>query len=150
MGRKKLPGLVRRGNLWHVDKHIGGRRVCESTGAAHLEEAQRYLARLMETNRQAQVYGIRPSRTFEEAAAKFVVENQHKRSIGDDVCRLKDLMPFIGEIPLHHVHMGTLQPWIAHKRKQGRTVGTINNGLQVVPRIANLAAGEWVDEQGLT
>ena len=30
------------------------------------------------------------------------------------------------------------------------TVGTINNGLQVVRRIVNLAAGEWVDENGLT
>jgi integrase len=29
-------------------------------------------------------------------------------------------------------------------------LGTINNGLQVVRRIGNLAAGEWVDEEGLT
>ena len=36
----------------------------------------------MEQIRQAQVYGVRPTRTFEQAAAKFVLENQHKRSIG--------------------------------------------------------------------
>jgi hypothetical protein len=104
----------------------------------------------MEQVRQAQVYGVRPSRTFEQAAAKFVLENQHKRSISDDVCRLKGLMPFIGGVPVDRLHMGTMQVWIAHKRKQGRAVGTINNGLQVVRRICNLAAGEWVDDQGLT
>ena len=29
-------------------------------------------------------------------------------------------------------------------------MGTINHGLQVVRRIMNLAAGEWVDDHGLT
>lgn len=150
MGRKTIPGLIWRGGVWHVDKRICGRRVCQSTGTSEIQEAERFLARLMEQTRQAHVYGVRPSRTFEQAAAKFVLENQHKRSIGDDVCRLKDLMPFIGKVHLDRLHMGTLQSWIAYKRGQGRKVGTINNGLQVVRRIVNLAAAEWVDEQGLT
>ena len=147
MGRKQVPGLIMRAALWHIDKRIGGRRVCQSTRTGDIQEAERFLAKLMEEIRQALVYGVRPARTFEQAAAKFVLENQHKRSIGDDVCRLKDLMPFIGAISLDRLHIGTLQPWITHKRNQGRTVGTINNGLQVVRRIVNLAAGEWVDEQ---
>jgi integrase len=150
MGRKDVPGLVMRAGVWHVDKRICGRRICQSTGTANIQEAEHFLARLMEQTRQAQVYGVRPTRTFEQAAAKFVLECQHKRSIGDDVCRLKDLMPFIGGVSLDRLHMGTMRSWIAHKRTQGRSVGTINNGLQVVRRIANLAAGEWVDEQGLT
>jgi integrase len=104
----------------------------------------------MEQTRQAQVYGVRPARTFAQAAAKLVLENQHKRSIADDVSRLKDLIPFIGSMQVDRLHIGSLQPWIAHKRKQGRQTGTINNGLQVVRRILHLAAGEWVDEQGLT
>jgi integrase len=104
----------------------------------------------MEETRQAQIYGVRPSRTFEQAAAKFVIENQHKRSIDDDAGRLKGLMSWIGHLPLDSIHMGSLQPWIAHRRKEGAAAGTINHGLQIVRRIANLAAGEWVDDQGLT
>ena len=150
MGRKKVPGLVKRGGVWHVDKHIGGRRVCESTGAAHLEEAERYLARLMEATRQAQVYGVRPSRSFEEAAAKFVLENQHKRSLDDDILQLKLLMPWIGRESIDRLHLGTLQPWIEHRRRESKATGTINHGLKIVRRILNLAASEWVDEQGLT
>src|SRR5262249_20267420 len=102
MGRKKVPGLVKRGGIWHGGKHIGGRRVCESTGAARLEEAERYLVRLMEETRQAQIYGVRPFRAFEEAAAKYVLENQHKRSLGDDILQLKLLMPWIGRVPMDH------------------------------------------------
>ena len=48
------------------------------------------------------------------------------------------------------LHLGSLQPWIADRRGSGVSVGTINHGLQIVRRILNLAAGEWMDEQGLT
>jgi integrase len=104
----------------------------------------------MEETRQAQIYGVRPSRSFEQAAAKFVIDNQHKRSIDDDIGRLNGLMPWIGAMPLDKIHMGSLQPWIEHRRKDGVSAGTINHGLQIVRRIMNLAAGEWVDELGLT
>lgn len=89
----------------------------------------------MEETRQAQIYGVRPSRSFEQAAAKFVIDNQHKRSIDDDIGRLKVLMPWIGAMPLDKIHMGSLQPWIEHRRKEGVSAGTINHGLQVVRRI---------------
>ena len=150
MGRKKAPGLRFRSGVWHVDKRIGGRRVCESTGAASFEEAEQFLARLTEEMRQARVYGVRPSRTFEKAAAKFVLENQHKRSIGSDVMRLKQLMPHIGQVSLDKVHRGTLQPYVEARTREGVAAGTINHGLKVARHILNLAAQEWVDENGLT
>jgi integrase len=104
----------------------------------------------MEEIRQAQIYGVRPVHTFEQAAAKFVQENQHKRSIGDDVARLKGLMPWIGRFALDRIHMGALQPWIEHRSQAGIAIGTINHGLQIIRRILNLASAEWMDEQGLT
>jgi integrase len=79
-----------------------------------------------------------------------VRENQHKRSIADDIMHLKLLMPWIGHRPIDHLHVGTLQPWIEYRQREGKAVGTINHGLKVVRRILNLAASEWVDEQGLT
>jgi integrase len=150
MGRKRPPGLVRRDSIWHIDKRIGGQRVCRSTGTADLEEAEWFLARLTEESRQALVYGVRPSRTFAKAAAKFVMENQHKRSLESDIGRLKHLMPWIGDVPLERIHRGTLQPWLEYRQKEGVSTGTINHGLKVVRRILNLAAGEWMDEHGLT
>lgn len=150
MGRKQVPGLIMRAGLWHIDKRIGGRRVCQSTGTADIQEAERYLARVMEQTRQAQVYGVRPARTFEQAAAKFVLENQHKRSIADDVSQLRQLVPWLGQTPLDRIHMGTFQRWIEQRRATGKAVGTINHGIKVVRRILNLAASDWVDEHGMT
>jgi hypothetical protein len=71
-----------------------------------------------------------------------VIENHHKRSIDDDVSRLKGLMPWTGRLPLDEIHMGSLQPWIEHRRNKGVSAGTINHGLQVVRRIINLAASD--------
>ena len=106
MGRKRVPGLIMRAGIWHIDKRILGRRVCQSTGTAQLDEAERYLARVMEETRQAQIYGVRPSRTFEQAAAKFVLEYQHKRSLVEDMVQLQALMPWIGHVTLDRIHIG--------------------------------------------
>ena len=40
MGRRRTPGLIKLGEIWHIDKQIRGRRVCESTGTGNLEEAE--------------------------------------------------------------------------------------------------------------
>ncbi len=150
MARKKTPGLIKRSGAWYIDKRINGRRICQSTGTDKLEEAERYLARLIEQARQAAVYGVRPQRTFEQAAAKFILENQHKRSLHSDIGRLKLLMPWIGTVHIDKIHTGTLQPWIEQRRSEGIATGTVNHGLKVVRHILNLAAAEWVDEYGMT
>ncbi len=150
MGRKRTPGLAYRDGVWHIDKRIGRRRVCESIGTASLNEAERYVARLVEEDRKARQFGVRPTRTFEQAAAKYLLENEHKRSLRDDISRLKGLVSAIGQVSLDKVHSGALQPWIAERRQQGIAAGTINHALKLVRRILSLAAQEWMDEHGLT
>lgn len=150
MGRKRTPGLYKRGDTWYIDKQVSGIRISESTGTNQLEEAERYLANRIEHIRQARVYGVRPKRTFREAATKYLIENQHKRSIVDDALHLKQLDVYIGDLTLEQVHMGTLQNFIQVRRNEGRKGKTINLALGVVRQILNLAASEWLDEFGLT
>ena len=104
----------------------------------------------MEETRQAQIYGVRPARTFEQAAAKFVLENQHKRSIASDIVQLRLLMPWIGSLPLDRINGGVMRPWVDWRRKEGKSAGTVNHGLKIVRRILNLSASEWFDDHGLT
>jgi len=149
MGRKRLPGLYLRGGVWHIDKRVRGSRLCESTGTGDLTEAEAYLARRLEESRQARVFGVRPHRTFRQAATRYLNEAT-KASLQDDALHLKALDPFIGDLRLDQVHMGSLQAFIAHRRRQGVKTRTITHALQVVGHILNLAAGEWLDEHGLT
>jgi integrase len=150
MGRKRMSGLIKRGGIWHIDKKVSGCRICESTGTSNLQEAEKFLIRKLEEIRQAQIYGVRPKRTFREAAIKYVKENTHKASLHDDICQLKQLDRFIGELPLESIHIGSLQTFIEKRKEEGVKVRTINYGLQVIRHILNLSAGEWMDEYGLT
>ena len=81
---------------------------------------------------------------------KFLEENQHKRSIGDDVMLLRQLDPFVGDLMLKQVHMGSLQGFIAKRRSDGVKTRSINNALALGRHILNLSAAEWRDEQGMT
>jgi hypothetical protein len=150
MGRKRIPGLRNRDGIWHIEKQILGIKIHKSTGTSDLKAAELILARRIEETRQAKIFGIRPKRVFREAATRFLEENTHLAGIADYALHLKQLDPFIGDLPLGHVHLGTLQPFIEARRKQGIKTKSINLALGVVRRILNLAARLWRDDNGLT
>ena len=142
---KKIPGLVKRGELWHIDIVINGRRICESTGTGDLQEAERFLAKIIDDIRQVVVYGARPTRTFRMAATKYLQETD-KRSLARDAYCLKNLDPYVGDLDIAHVHMGTLQAYIKSRKTDGIKSGTIARDLAVLRRILTLAARTWRDE----
>lgn len=149
--RKKAGGgLYDREGVWHIDKQVSGIRICESTGTGEREEAERYLARRLEEIRKASVYGVRPSRTFRQAATHYLNENLHKKSIDCDAQDLGILDPFIGDMELRQVHDGTLAEFKSARRKEGVKSSTVNRSLAVVRIILNLCAKQWRDEYGLT
>jgi len=152
MGQTKrtVPGLAKRGDVWHIDKRIGGRRVCESTGETNLQKAEQYLAKKIEDTRKALIFGERPRRTFRWAATKYLEENESKRSIMDDALHLKQLDPFVGDLEIRNVHMGTLRPFIDKRLSDGIKTKSVNLALGVVRHILNVAASDWIDENGLT
>lgn len=152
MGQTKtrMRGLVHRGGIWHIDKTIRGRRLCESTGEHDLSKAEVYLAKRIEETRKALIYGERPVRSFRSAATRYLREHQHQRSIGDYALHLKQLDPFIGDLDIRSVHIGTLGRFIEARRAAGIKTKSINLALAVVRRILNVAASEWMDETGLT
>jgi integrase len=105
---------------------------------------------LTEEIRRTRVYGFRPSRTFTEAATKYLNEST-KATLEQDAYEIAArLKKFIGDMPLDRINMETMKPYIAHRKAQGVKKRTINHGLQIVRHILNLAAGEWFDENGLT
>lgn len=103
----------------------------------------------MDEIRQATVYGVRQKRLFREAATKYLLENQHKRSIATDAIHLKQLDPWIGDKTIDQIHDGTLQSFKTYRLKTVKHK-TINLALEVVRRILNLAARSWRDEHGKT
>lgn len=151
MGRRRIPGLRNRAGIWHIEKQILGQTICESTGTSNLKEAELILAHRIEAVRQAKIFGIRPRRIFREAATRYLEENMHLARISDSARLISQLDPFIGDLYLERVHLGTLKPFIESRRTDGVKTKTINHALSVVRRILNLSARLWRDnETGLT
>jgi len=151
MGRKKTPGLVKRGDMWHIDKSIRGHgRLCESTGTDSLAAAEEYLRQRIEEIR-ARRFQTRPVRLWQDAAAKYLIDNQARASIVDDSYHLEDLNPYIGQLSLQQVHDDTLASFVKARREKGRKTKSINLALGLVRKILNLASRSWRHpDSGLT
>lgn len=117
MGRKQTTGLFKRGDVWHIEKQTLGHRLRESTDTKSFQEAEQYLAKRIEDIRQATIFGVRSKRSFKEAAVRFLSENQHKASINTDAILLKLICPFIGQLTLEQVHIGSLQTFIQAQQR---------------------------------
>lgn len=153
MGRKRTSGITtyqaNSQTFFKIDKVYNGKRIFRR-GLQTIEEAERYIAKCIKEIDDARLYGVRPERSFKEAALRFVEEKAHKRSIHKDIMHLSLLDKYIGQQPLHCVHNGTLQPFIEARKKDGVKNKTINLALEVVRTILNMAAREWQDEHGLS
>ncbi len=149
MGRPQS-GIYRdqQGNWW-VDKVYRGTRLRQCFGQ-DLEEAQNWLIFQLEQLRKSHLFGDRAKRTFDEAAAKYLLEHQDKVSISNDIYLLETLMPYIGHYTLDQIHDGTLQSYVQARKGKGIANKTVNLGLALVRRILNLAARSWRDENGKT
>lgn len=153
MGCKKrnaLSGLRKRNGVWHIEKTVSGTRLFESTGTGDRKQAEQYLIHRLEQIRLGQIYGTRPTHTFEEAATKYLAENRQKRTITEDVRHLEQIKPYIGQIDISKINMLYLQPYITARQREGVKNRTINYALEIVRRILNLASQEWVGEFNLT
>ncbi|MGO8881025.1 MAG: tyrosine-type recombinase/integrase [Desulfomonilaceae bacterium] len=149
--KQKIPGLVLREKTWWIDKKFRGQRICESCRTSDYNQALDYFAFRLNQVREAKTYGVRPKRTFMSAATKYLNETVLK-SLPDYAMNLKIIMPFIGDLYIDQIHMGTagIQQYLKIRRKEGLKARTINKPLQVVRLILNLACNEWIDENGLS
>ena len=145
---KRTPGLRKKGEIWHIEKVIAGQLIRQSTGETELDQAERYLAQLIEQQRKVKVYGERLDRTFNQAAARYVDEYGHKKSLDRDIATLKAIMPYIGEVALLKIHSGTLDDFIKDRKKSGISAGTLNRDMAIVRRVLSLSARLWRDDQG--
>lgn len=134
--------------FWCVDRIYKGTRL--RNRFASFEEAESWLIYQLEQLRQLHLFGTRPKRTFDEAAAKYLLDHQEKVSLPQDIYQLERMMPFIGKLTLDQIHDGTLTAYVKDRKDKGLAHKTINLGLGIVRRILNLAARSWRDENNQT
>ena len=146
----QLSGLRLRNGVWHIDKMVDGKRLYESTKVSSRAEAEKMLIHWLDEIREATVFGVRPPRTFKEAATRYLMENQHKRTISDEAQQIQQLCPRLAtacSIKSICFPYNLILLCVNNKGVKNRT---INHALQIIRHILNLAHQEWYDEFGLT
>ena len=147
MGQRKMSGLCKRGNIWHIDKQIGGKRIQCSTETADLNQAEAVLAYYIEQERKSRIFGEPNQYRFVDAAKRYIKE-ETKKSLDRDIQDLKAVMPFVGNLLLKQVHLGSLQPFIDKRKKASIKSSTVNRTLSVVRSVLRKAASAWRDDNG--
>ena len=149
--RNRMPGLRQKGGIWQIEKRCRfapGGWLRESTGTSSRNKAEQILIRrLAEIEEEARRHEAAIF-TFEEAALRYLEEIAHKSSADTIAMHLDQLFPFIGDLPIAHVHDGTILPFIEHGQERGLSPKTINNMLGVVATVLNRAARVWRDTDG--
>jgi integrase len=128
--------------VWCIDKRVKRfGRLCESTGTADREEAERYLLHRLKELREILVYGERPRRAFREAVAKYLADFAYKKSIAREAAALKNMDPFIGHLTLDRINNDS---FVRYRRaRRHLSVLTRNQKIAVARRILRLTARVW-------
>jgi hypothetical protein len=107
-----------------------------------LKPAELMLAPRIEQIRKASVFGIRPVCIFRGATTRFLEENTHLATLRAYAFHLKEPDPYMGDLPLYQVHMGTLQAYIDRRKKEGK---------RITPSTAGSRCGaSWTCPSGFT
>jgi len=103
------------------------------------------------------VYGVRRMRTWDEAATKFLIDNKDQPSIKLTAHHLKQLHPYLKNLPLTHIDDQALEPFVRDRLKgmvlpcgkQLKPVAprTINISIERVIRVLSLCVRKWRDEE---
>ena len=113
-----------------------------STGTANKRDAQQYHDKLQHERWAQDRLGVKPRRTWDEAAAKWLDETRHKRTHKWDESMLRWFHPYLGGKDLQDVTREMLDQ-VRVKRAKGVQPGTVNRYMALVRAILRRACNEW-------
>ena len=136
-------GLSRRGDVWWVEfTSPNGQRIRQSSGTGDERQAKEYLDRLKVRYWEAQRLGVKPKRSWQEAAVRWVKETSDKRSHDKDVAKLRWLDRYLGRLMLHQVTREVIDQ-IAERKAGESSRSNANRYLALIRSILRRAKDEW-------
>ena len=113
-----------------------------STGTANKRQAQKLHDKLKTERWEQEQLGVKPRRTWDEAAARFLVETTHKRTQAWDKSMLKWFQPLLGGKGLEEINRAFLDE-IRLERSKGVAPVTVNRYMALVRAILRKACFDW-------
>lgn len=139
-------GIYRRpdsGNWWINATLPNGKRIRQSSGTEHREEAHALLAKIkLDAYREAH-FGIKPERSWQEAVIRFLSLKRGLRSFSDvqRICRNLDV--YLGNLSLHQINGDVIWKIVEGEMSKGNKPATVNRYLATVRSLLRMARDEW-------
>ncbi|WP_245616494.1 tyrosine-type recombinase/integrase [Paraburkholderia acidipaludis] len=126
----------------------GGKRIRQTTGTTNQKEAQEYHDKIKHDLWRASRLGERPSRTFDEAALRFLQENVGKPDYGNKVLHLRHFREHFGGRKLETLtrkDILTALPTVSRRTREPRPVSAATKKLYLstIRVLLNTAVNEW-------
>lgn len=136
--------LVKRGGTWWIDVAApNGERVRRSTGTANKSLAKEFHDRLKSELWRIAYLGDKPRQTWNDGVVRWLKEQSHKTTIGEDVTKLRWLDRFLGGKELAAITRPLIDRITDAKLAEGHSNATVNRTLEVLRAILRKCVNEW-------
>lgn len=138
--RKNTKGLYQRNGIWYFDITTpSGKRIRQSTQTKDQRQAQELHDQLKHDLWRQEKLGEKPTYTWDEACLRWLEEMQHKKSLSDDLTKIKKLTEFRG-LPLQEVNRILVHDTIS---RLPLSIASKNRYLAFVRSVLNKCVHEW-------
>lgn len=140
-------GLSKRGDVWWIDFTTpNGQRIRRSAGTDDEAQALEYHDRLKVQYWEEQRLGVKPDRSWQDAAVRWVKETSYKRTHGKDIAKLRWLDRYLGHLMLSQVTRDVVDA-IGERKAKATSQANANRYLALIRSILRRAKfdWEWVD-----
>jgi integrase len=136
--------LKKRGAVWWIDVvSPSGERIRRTTGTAVKALAQELHDQVKVELWRIDKLGAKPPRTWNEAAVRWLKENQHKATASEDVAKLRWLDRYLRDRELSAIDRSLIDRVTAEKLAQGLSNATVNRTLELLRAVLRKCVNEW-------
>lgn len=132
-------------SFWYVEyRDADGQKARRSTGTTDRQEAEEVEAKWRLEARQQRLWGTQPAFTYDDMMLRYLQETQGiKRSAERDAWSAKQLQRFFSGYVLSKLKRAEVRQYIAMRKAEGVTGGTINRELGLLSSALNRARHDW-------
>ena len=136
--------LRKRGGIWWISVVApNGERIRRTTGTASKALAQEFHDRLKSELWRIGHLAEKPRHTWNEAVVRWLKEQSHKATAGEDVAKLRWLDPFLGGKTLDTISRALVDKITDAKLAQGLSNATVNRTLELLRAILRKSVNDW-------
>lgn len=136
--------IYKRGKTWYIQfTAANGERIQRSAGTESKQEAQELHDRLKAESWREKNLGSKPRHTWQEAVVRWMSEQEHRKSPGDDKKYLRWLHRHLHDKYLDEINKALIDRLRSKKLQEGVSNSTANHVLAFLRSVLNRAHKEW-------